>query len=153
MPDLKEWSDLSESDFAEHPVWVNVRTFDYDEDWYDDVDETVFRPWTGEVPIDPTDAIFLVSAYSTLPGGQVVPGFLSPSESDDLGELQPCVFVGGRMFEFWQGSMDDPPISIDECNRFAEAVGGSPEVVFPLTVAAGSGLGRGSTTAVIHYPG
>ena len=47
-PVLKQFGDLTPGDFAKHSVWASVHTLDYDESWYDDTDEEIFRPWIGE---------------------------------------------------------------------------------------------------------
>ena len=51
-PELKQFSDLTPSDFERHPIWVDCHVVDYDEPWYDDTDEETYRPWAGPLPVE-----------------------------------------------------------------------------------------------------
>ncbi|HET7292718.1 MAG TPA: hypothetical protein VFM88_09845, partial [Vicinamibacteria bacterium] len=145
-PELKQFGDLTPADFERHPVWIGCHTADYDEPWYEETDEETFRPRIGALPADPSEGMLLVRATAALADGSRLPGFLTPAfEADDLGPLQPQVFVGGRMFSFWGGMFGVP----DEARRqFYRAVGKPAEAVFPMEVAAEpalcSGVGRAS---------
>ncbi len=89
-PLLKQFSELTEDDFAQHPVWIAVHTVDYDEPWYDETDEETFRPWLGPLPIDPSEGMFLVKADFELHNGRHLNGFVTPAFPDDtLGTVQP----------------------------------------------------------------
>ena len=71
-PILKQFGNLTPSDFSQHPVWVNVHVIDYEEDWYNETDEETFRPWDGNLPADPSETMFLVKARLTLADGSEI---------------------------------------------------------------------------------
>jgi hypothetical protein len=107
-PELKQFADLVSADFDRHPVWIGCHTTDHDEPWYDDTDEETFRPWTGPLPIDPSEGMLLVRATIELSDGTQFPGFVTPAlDEGDLG-TQPQMFVGGRRFGFWGGIVGVP---------------------------------------------
>lgn len=68
-PLLRQAYDLTPEDFVRHPIWVQCHLVDYDEHWYEETDEATFRPWTGDKPVDPQRAIFLVRATMALAAG------------------------------------------------------------------------------------
>jgi len=103
-PELKQFADLGQSDFDGHPVWIGCHTADYDEPWYDDIDEETFRPWNGPPGPGPSDGMLLVRATLELADGTRFPGFVTPAFDDgDLGIQQPQIFVGGQRYGFWGG--------------------------------------------------
>ena len=133
-PELKQFGDLGPADLARHPVWIACHTADYDEPWYDETDEETFRPREGPLPADPSEGMLLVRATATLNDGTQLPGLLTPGfEGDDLGILQPQVFVGGRMFGFWGGMF---AAAAEMRQAFYKAIGKAPEAVFPIDIAA-----------------
>ncbi len=146
-PELKSFGELSQVDFARHPVWINCHVADYDEPWFDDTDEETFRPFFGGLPVDPRSGMFLVAAAATLADGTSLSAFITPSiEEGDVGALQPEVFVGDRMFGFWGGM-----IGVAESYRIAlyGALGKTESEVFPLRVVAVPGLALGVAEAVV----
>jgi len=77
-PELRQFGSLTRADFDRCPAWIGCHTFDYDEDWYDDTDEETFRPWDGELPVDPAMGMFLVKSSFELRNGAVYTGFITP---------------------------------------------------------------------------
>ncbi|HEY7363183.1 MAG TPA: hypothetical protein VIE37_03670 [Methylomirabilota bacterium] len=143
-PELKQFGDLGPSDFERHAVWIGCHTADYDEPWYDETDEETFRPWSGPLPVDPSQGMLLVRATLQLADGTAVPGFVTPAfDANDLGTQQPQIFVGGRRFAFWGGVVGVPP---RERHALYAALGKPPEAVFPLRFAAEPGLATGVAT-------
>lgn len=141
-PCLKQFADLRRSDFERFPVWVAVHTMDYDEPWYDDTNEETFRPWTGTIPVDPAEGIFLVRATLTLADGSKHPGFLSPAEltgsERDLETVQPQVFpVDGQPIGFWLGAFG---FGESEREEYYRRLGRGAAEVFPATFAADEGF-------------
>ena len=121
-PELKQFGDLVEADFQRHPVW------------HDETDEETFRPWTGETPVHPSDGMLLVRATGTLPDGTRFPGFLTPAfEADDLGSMQPHLFVGGTLFGLWGGGFG---VSQELRAEFYEAVRRGSDDAFPVRFEA-----------------
>lgn len=143
-PFLKHADHLVPADFAVHPVWVSVHLMDYDEPWYDDTDETDFRPWTGKLPVSPEDGMYLVRATFTLADGRVLNGFLTPqidSEPLNLGIIQPQVFLpSGTLTDFWDGMFKRDP---NERTILYVELGKDPAAIFPIHFAAEKGLAKG----------
>ena len=132
-PELKQFGDLAEDDFVRHPVWINCHVEDYDKPWYDQTDEETFRPWTGPLPVAPSQGMFLVRASAQFHDGSQHTGFLTLAfEEGDLGMRQPHVFVEGKLYDFWGGG---PGIPIGWRQKFYEASGKEPQEIFPLTAA------------------
>ena len=146
-PLLRQASDLKAGDFGKHPVWVHCHVVDYDESWYDDTDEETFRPWLGALPINPSHAIFLVTAEFVFANGSTFEGFVTPAtEPADIATMQPHVFVGEERVGFFGGVFGVPE---DTRVRFHHAVGGSTGV-FPVTFAAKPTLARGIVSGTVH---
>jgi hypothetical protein len=147
-PILKQAADLVREDFEAHPVWVHCHVMDYDEPWYGETDEETFRPWLGEVPVDPSQAIFLIRAEVVFRDGSRHPGFVSPAEApDDIGTMQPSVFMGDRWFRFWGGM---PGIPTETRQEFYRAAGRTPDSIFPARASAHSSLSKGRSTIIVH---
>jgi hypothetical protein len=95
-PELKQFGNLAPADFLANPVWIASHTADYVEAWYEETDEETFRPWTGALPVSPSEGMLLVRATLELRDGSHHSGFVTPAFKDeDLGALQPHIFVGG----------------------------------------------------------
>jgi hypothetical protein len=145
---LKQLADLTEQDFQEHPVWIGCHTADYDEEWYDDTDEETFRPRNGPLPATLREGMLLIRADATLSDGTKLPGFLTPaSKPDDLGIMQPHVWVGERKFGFWGGIVGLPD---DYKQGFLAAVRRRATEVFPLVFSSPSDLVDGVSEAVLR---
>jgi|GEM_PF-1284896 hypothetical protein len=149
-PLLKQFGNLKLSDFAEHPVWVNVHVIDYGKDWYDETDEETFRPWYGNLPADPSETMFLVRAKLTLADGSEYDGFITPqheSEESDLGAIQPYLFAkSGELISFWFG-MFQP--SKKDINGLYEQLSKNANQVFPIQFEAEGGIATGIVKGVI----
>ena len=137
-PELKQFAQLSPSDFRRHPVWVQCHVEDYDQPWYDDTDEETFRPWLGELPVG-TDGGFLVRAEILLGDGTKFEGFMTPSPDASPGFVQPHVFADGEAHGFWWGILD----LSSRVGPFLQKIGRSEEEVFPVRAIAVPGLALG----------
>ena len=144
-PELVQFANLTPDHFTRHPIWVQVHTLDYDEPWYDEADEETFRPWTGSLPVNPGEAMFLVRARFTLADGSVLPGFLTPHDTasgPDLGTVQPQIFTqSGHRHAFWDGMF---PRGDQARAAFYRDIGRDARAVFPIQFDAESGLSRGT---------
>src|SRR5205823_1342387 len=121
IPELRQFGDLSFSDFDRHSVWIACHTADNEEPWYEETDEETFRPWTRGFPANSSDGILLVCSIFELRDGSLHRGFVTPAVSDgDLGTMQPQIFVGHRRFSFWRGMTG---ITTEERRAFYEALG------------------------------
>jgi len=149
-PLLKQGWDLTPNDFLMYPVWIQCHCVDYDEPWYEETDETTFRPWTGPLPVGPEEGMLLVHASLTLADGTKMSGFLTPQfegEPLHLGAVQPSLFgPSGELLHFWDGMFKRPSQKRDWCY---DVLGKTAKQVFPLTFAAESGLARGQTEGMI----
>jgi hypothetical protein len=149
-PELIQMSDLRPEHFNTFPVWMSCDSFDYDEEWFDDTDEETFRPWNGELPVNPADGMFLVRATITLQDGSELPGFITPQteiELMDLGIIQPQVFLpDGTMFGFWFGMLGcKKPVR----DGFYRALRKSAAQVFPARFVIDSQLSLGRSSGEI----
>jgi hypothetical protein len=141
-PVLKQFGELAPADFEALPVWASCHSFDYDEPWYADTDEETFRPWTGPLPADPADGMFLVRATFRTAGGHEFAGFVTPTvpeASPNLGLLQPHLAAAGRFFRFWGGLAG---VSAEERAAFHALLGTAPEV-FPIRFSCSAALASG----------
>ena len=146
-PLLKQFGDLRPDDFRKFPVWVSCHVIDYDESWYGETDEETFRPWLGDLPVDPAQTMFLLRAEFRIADGRSYEGFITPAEADDLGLIQPQIFLESRRFGFWGGM-----VGVPEPERAAlyEALAVSPEAAFPIAFNAQPGLGLGVVSGSIE---
>lgn len=146
-PELRQFGSLTAADFQRIPVWLACHVADYDEPWYSETDEETFRPWTGELPVSAGEGMLLVSATATLADGASLPGFLTPSPDNELGTIQPQVFVRERLFSFWGGM---PGVPRETRGEFYAAVGKGPDTVFPIAFSVAAGLVREATTITLE---
>ena len=147
-PLLKQAGDLTSRDLREHPVWIGCHTEDSDEPWYEETDEATFRPWSGALPVAPSDGMFLVRAKITFQDGSQHEGYLTPAhDPSDIGTMQPGVFLGEESFFFWGGLFGVPS---EERERFYRAAGLAADRVFPMRFAAEAGLAVGEYTGQIE---
>ncbi|MCP3975451.1 MAG: hypothetical protein GY720_13285 [bacterium] len=146
-PLLKRFGDLSLSDLQTHRVWVSCHVMDYDEPWYEGTDEETFRPWDRALPVEPVDGMFLVLADATFSDGTRGPAFLTPAvRANDLGTMQPHVFVDDRPFGFWGGVIGVPE---EDRQRLLNTLGKGHGDVFPIRFVARSDLTNGERSVVV----
>lgn len=146
-PELRQFAELTESDFERHPVWIACHNADYDEPWYEDTDEQTFRPRTGALPAEPSEGMLLTRATFRLADGSRYSGFVTPAFEDDLGIQQPQVLIGGKPFGFWGGMFGVPA---QQRKAFYAAIGRSADAVFPLRFSVDPGLATGATNGVVE---
>lgn len=140
-PILKQFSELTLQDFYKYPVWIQCHVMDYEELWYDETDEETFRPWLGELPVSPSKAIFLVRSKFIFADGTEYEGFITPGESNsndiqELGYIQPYVFVNhGKGIGFWFGALPHD-YAEDKKKFYYSLIGKKPEEIFPIIFEA-----------------
>src|SRR5438874_1972957 len=76
--ELKQFGELDAEDFQRHPVWIGCHTADYGRPWHEDTDDETFRPYSGKLPVDPSEGMLLVRAVIELKDGSRYPGFVTP---------------------------------------------------------------------------
>lgn len=145
-PELVQFDALTPTHFARWPVWIGVHVADYDEPWYEDADEETFRPFDGDLPVDPERGMLLVKAEMTLADGSMLPGFVTPAAgasggAGDMGTMQPHLFgPDGRLHGFWTGMIRS---TAADRSRVYASLGREPSAIFPIRFRAGSALVRG----------
>lgn len=137
-PELKQFGELDAEDFQRHPVWIGCHTADYGRPWYEDTDEETFRPYSGKLPVDPSEGVLLVRAVIELKDGSRYPGFMTPGSG--LGTQQPQIFVDERRFGFWGGIAG---IVEQVQQELYAALEKEPGAIFPLRFVADPGLATG----------
>lgn len=149
----KQFADLAPADFERHPAWVQCHTIDYDEPWYDETDEETFRPWDGELPVNPEEAIFLVRARYTLPDKTSFPGFVTPlvhrvdPHVTEYSLVQPTMFLGsGAKIGFWEGMFPH----LESRVRLYSQLRKSVDEIFPIEFKAEAGLAVGAYAGQIQ---
>jgi len=153
-PELKQFSTLTQADFERFPVWVNVHSLDYDESWYDETDEETFRPWSGELPIDPSLGMFLVRSQISFADGTKFVGFITPAigsgevAESELGLVQPYLFSKSRtLVTFWGGMFGFTDEVKKTTYDLLERTAGQ---IFPIRFSAESGLSKGKQVGEIR---
>jgi hypothetical protein len=169
-PELRPFSSLVLPDFENHPVWVRVRSFDFNAHWYDDADDETFRFWDGVLPFAEPRGMVLIAAKLKFKNGSVYPGFLSPAKRDwdaplasrrvgdrliqpatpkdrhggsslaVLGIQQPRIFLQNQTFSFWGGMLGIPE---NARRAFYTAAAKEPEDIFPIQFHADPQLAEG----------
>ncbi len=116
LPLLRDISELTPSDFENHPVWVCVHGRDQDEPWYEQTNEQTYRPWTGALPYvsrSPFDAV-LVAATFELADGSVYRGYFNPVVENWDEPLPPRKLRDGSFTKplQWSARRGGSPLSI-----------------------------------------
>ena len=153
-PKLKQFGDLVQSDFDEHPVWVGVHNVDYGKEWYEETNEETFRPWDGEFPVDPKRGMFLVRARFVLKDKSEFAGFITPApgsgsvKNADHGTVQPHIFIPpDKLLSFWGGLFG---FSDDAKQMVYEFLGRMPKQIFPIRFSADKGYTVGRQSGKIE---
>lgn len=151
-PRLKQFRDLTARDFETEPLWVACHGLDEVEAWYPDTDEETFRPWTGDLPVSPSDGMFLVAARFHLADGSVHHGFLTPTFDDAelpraLGQLQPQLFAPtGERIGLWLGMFP----SSGPIEAAYQVLQRPATKIFPIRFTAQDGLSKGLRAGELH---
>jgi hypothetical protein len=153
-PELKQFGTLTQADFNRFPIWVGVHTCDYGEPWYDETDEETFRPWLGELPINPKIGMFLVRSQIVLADGTRFVGFITPIigtgevADSELRNVQPHLFDSqGNLISFWGGLFG---VSEDGKKSTYDALDRASKQVFPFRFTADPGLTVGSQSGEVR---
>lgn len=155
-PLIKQFHELTAPDFSGHMIWVQVHSADGGRPWCEEVDALAFRPWSGELPVRPRHAYYLVSAVFRLADGRMSPGFVTPQAVDDpqgevvcdLDAMRPHMLrEGGGPIPFWLGRTEPDPRLLDLF--YAEFVGTRARV-FPIVFSAQPGVSYGVTSGRIN---
>ena len=138
-PIFRNCDDISPGDFEQHPVWVSCHLVDYDEPWYDDVDEEEFRALESGLPIDRDTVAYISATFHTAKGIELsgyIENWGEPTGRNSLLDYSPTLFgPAGNRISFWHGNTYEFGTDhLDQCmSQFREAVGGPLKEHFPLT--------------------
>jgi|HubBroStandDraft_2_1064218.scaffolds.fasta_scaffold629716_1 hypothetical protein len=116
LPLLRDISELTPSDFREHPLWVCVHGRDQEAPWYEQTNDQTYRPWIGAlpyVPKSPFDAV-LVAAIFELADGTTYRGYFNPVAENWDEPLPPRKLRDGSFTKplQWSARRGGSPLSI-----------------------------------------
>ncbi len=96
----KQVYELTMDDLVDIPVWE----FALDEEGEDGQDEATVRPSRAPLPLDASEAMYVVRALFSLADGTRHIGYLTPGHAaDDLGSVQPMIITPQGQVIFWMG--------------------------------------------------
>jgi len=150
-PLLKQFGELNISDFEYCPVWVGCHVNDYNKPWYNETDEETFRPWEGELPIQPKQGVFLVRADFTLADNTILKGFITPKDycakNEIIKLIQPQILhPSGKQISFWFGLLEP---SDDYIKELYSIFGKCATEVFPIKFRTTNRSSEGITAGTI----
>jgi hypothetical protein len=128
-PIRKQVSDLVPSDLEEFPIWE----FALDEEGEAGQDEETVRPRPDLADADPGDGLFVVRAEFVACDGAQFTGYVTASEDDALGALQPTIVTAHGQVQFWLGLFGPRPGQIEQAY---ELLATTSERLFPLRFRA-----------------
>ena len=175
-PGVKQIDRLTPEAFQEHPVWTRVPFLDPAKPIWQ---QFAFRPWTGPVPVDPSEPIdFVVSATFILRNGTEYPGYIRPILENWADVVPPPTVLPGTTIQLrsLRERHGDTGLSIVEAQlpamfvgndvfrfwcgprfdpeeqriRLYESLGKTPDDIFPITFHAAPGLATGVVSGEIH---
>ncbi len=175
--ELRSFNSLNLDDFGQYPVWIRVRSFDFDQPWYDSSDDETFRSWNGHLPFSEARGMVIVAASMKFKDGSVHRGFVSPAREDwdaplparkvgkrwiqpltskdrhggsplaILGIQQPHIFLNHQTFRFWGGRLG---ISHEYREAFYRCAYRLPEEIFPIQFYVDQGLSTGISSGELN---
>jgi hypothetical protein len=97
----KQVYELTVDDLTQFPVWE----FALDEEGEEGQDEATVRPSQAPLPLDASEAMYVVRAKFSLVDGTRHVGYLTPGHAaDDLGSTQPLIITSRGQVIFWMGA-------------------------------------------------
>jgi hypothetical protein len=121
----KQVGDLLPSDLGRYPVWE----FALDEEGEEGQDEETVRPRPDLADADPNDGLFVVRAELVARDGTRFAGYVTASEDEAMGALQPTIVTARGQVQFWLGLHGPRPGQIE---RAYELLAKTPEQLFPI---------------------
>ena len=122
----KQVYELTQEDFAQHPVWE----FALDEEGEEGQDEATVRPRSDLSEVtDCSQGDFVVATEFHLRDGSQFRGFVYAREEKGLGSVQPVIITDQGQLAFWHGAIRPEP---GELRRAYELLGRLPDRVFPI---------------------
>lgn len=122
----KQVYELKPADLDRCPVWE----FALDEEDVEVQDEATVRPFEFEGELDPYESYFVVRAKFTLRDGTNLDGYLTPADTEYLGDIHPVIVLGKGQVTFWWGTMAPNRNEMDQMYTLLGKAAG--DVVFPI---------------------
>ena len=141
----KQVYELSEDDLMEFPVWE----FALDEEDEEGQDEATVRPSSAPLPLNTSEARFIVRAKFALADGTQHMGYLTPGHAaDDLGSVQPLIITPKGHVIFWMGAIrgDTAPLY----QKLGKTSAQTFPVLFKSDVPLVGGVVFGSIPGFLH---
>src|SRR5262245_55452745 len=120
----KQCYELTAEDFERFPCWE----YALDEEGRPGQDEATVRPATLERGITASD-VLLVLAVFTFVNGKVRLGTLTIGAGPDVSDMQPSLFLKGRLFSFYLGALPVTKAALKADTRLLAAISDKP---FPV---------------------
>jgi len=124
---MKPVYELTIEDIKNDPIWEFVS-----DETIENIDES-FVQISPDNKILSKDKIYVVRAEFHLPSGDVLTGYVTPSETNDFGYIQPTIITQKGQVNFWCG-MDKPTEITIDGNYQIIAI--PKEKIFPVTFKA-----------------
>ena len=145
-PIFRNCDEIAPSDFAEHPIWVSCHLVDYEETWYDDVDEEAFRAHVAALPIDRSMVAYISAKFITSNGTELSGYIENWGESNDRNtvlDFSPTIFgVDGYRIDLWHGATYQFGTErMEKCmSEFRKLAGGALNDHFPINCSIDSSI-------------
>ncbi|WP_207432172.1 hypothetical protein [Sabulibacter ruber] len=94
-----QFEDFNKSHFEISPIWE----FAIDEEGEDGQDETTLKPRLDLKYPDPSEGLLIIEGEFMSKSGRKYSGLCSPSFDNSLSSIQPYIFAGNQMANFWMG--------------------------------------------------
>ena len=109
LPEFKLFDELTARDFITTPIWIDCHLSDFEQPWYDELDDEAFRPWTGQFPV-PDELACLVSTNFTTSNDILLEGFIEHGFDEradaDFPSFRPRAFLDEKdRIDFWHGNV------------------------------------------------
>ena len=104
------FDDLTEGNFNDHKIWLDIHLDDFGNEQYADVDDEAFRPWDSSYPAR-REFSGLVAANFMTQNGISLFGYVSNIDGQDnetrnpIVNHQPTIFTSDGTISFWHGAV------------------------------------------------
>jgi hypothetical protein len=144
----KQSYDLRPGDFEQFPIWEHA----LDEEGEAGQDEATVKARPDLTAADPGEGMFIARAEFIAHDGTRYDGYVSPSDEQAFGSIQPTIVTDGAQVNFWYGAFPPKPGALEADYKL---LGKSADQLFPVKFRAlveyeGATL-EGEVPAFMHY--
>lgn len=144
----KQSYDLRPNDFVQFPILE----YALDEEGEAGQDEATVKPRPDRTVADPAEGMLIARAEFVARDGSRYQGYVSPSEEEGFGFVQPTMVTDAGQVSFWYGAFPPTPSALE---ADYELLGKTAEQLFLVTFRAlveheGARL-EGEIPAFMHY--